>query len=263
VLSEPWFERARRHAARVVAAGAVGALLIATCASAARARELKFAPVEEAAEPVLLVASPTMRDPEFVRTVVAVGFPPDVGAMGVILDRPAGTTLGQVLGSVQPEVATRADPLWLGGPVQQDGLVFVFRAAEHPVVALPMGDDCYLSGDGALYRQLLARAAGPGATDDPPRHRFFLGFAQWSIGQLDAEIARGDWWVLPMDTRVLFDVTAQDLWRSLIERARNPSASLDPSGLPGPLHVAARHAEPRGSARHAARRSVSAAPLSR
>lgn len=210
--------RATRRDRRAFVAALAAAAGVAIAPAIVSGRELRFGPVEDARDPVLLVASPTMRDADFVRTVVAVGFPPDVGPMGVILNRAAGASLGQVLGPSRPELASRADPVWLGGPVAQDGFVFVFRAAEHPVIALPMGDDCFLSGDGTLFARVVAEPDG-GA------HRFFMGFAQWAEGQLDAEIARGDWWVLPMDTRVLFDTSTPDLWRALIERVRNPSAA--------------------------------------
>jgi putative transcriptional regulator len=214
----------------------VALLLLAVAASAGRAvaRDLRSGPVEDARDPVLLVAAPTLRDADFARTVVAVSFPPDVGPMGVILNRPAGASLGQVLGPSRPDLAARDDPLWLGGPVAQDGVVFVFRAPEHPLVALPLGDDCWLSGDGTLFAAAIARS-------DAATPRFFLGFAQWADGQLDAEIARGDWWVLPMDSRVLFDTAAPDLWQALVDRVRSPSAQADPAarGASGPAAVAA------------------------
>jgi putative transcriptional regulator len=176
--------------------------------------------VELAQEPVLLVAHPRMEDPGFSQTVVVVTFPQDAGPMGVILNRPYGVTLEEVL-TDRPDVAGRTDMVYFGGPVRPDGILFLFRATEHPVKALPVAEDVYLSGDGELFERLVSR---PG---EAAGQRFFAGYAGWAEGQLDAEVRRGDWYVLPVDPEVLFAPPAADLWERLLQRARSLTARAE------------------------------------
>jgi len=174
--------------------------------------------VEEDAVPVLLVASQDMTDSVFAGTVVAVAFPQDTGPMGVVLNRPSGLSLGTLFGADRPELAELSDPICLGGPLEPDGLLFLFRAPEHPVKALPVVADVYLSGDGRIFEQLVA------GRDPGQRRRFFAGHASWSEGQLDREIGRGMWHVLPMDMDTLLAEPDAALWRRLLLQATSPSA---------------------------------------
>lgn len=188
--------------------------------------------VEEDATPVLLVASENMTDSGFAGTVVAVAFPQDTGPMGVVLNRPSGLTLGALFGTDRPELAELTDPIGLGGPVEPDGLLFLLRAPEHPVKALPMVADIYLSGDGTIFEQIVARR------DPANQRRFFAGHASWSEGQLDREIRRGMWHVLPMDADTLLSDPDPGLWRRLLLQATSPSARAT-DRQPAPLAVVA------------------------
>lgn len=174
--------------------------------------------VEDDREPILLVAHPSMPDRNFARSVVAVGFPQDSGPMGVILNQPSPLTLGGVFAQERPALAHLPDPIYFGGPVAPDGILFVFRAPEHPVKALPLGADWYLSGDGAVFERLVADSAGAG------ERRFFAGYSGWAEGQLAGEIERGDWFVLPLDTAVLNDPDTETLWSRLMQRTKGQSA---------------------------------------
>jgi putative transcriptional regulator len=199
--------------------------------------------LEDQAEPVLLVAHPRMDDENFARTVVAVGFPQDGGAMGVILNRPSGLSLGELLGDELPQLRGRTDAVGLGGPATPDGMLFVFRAGEHPVRALPLVADWYLSGDGALFDRLSAETPAV-----PPRARWFVGYAGWAEGQLDEEVRRGDWLVLPLEAAVLSDADTDTLWERMVARTRERSASLPWAGVLYRTVRPRRHAAPRSCA---------------
>ncbi|MCA3130025.1 MAG: YqgE/AlgH family protein [Betaproteobacteria bacterium] len=186
------------------------------------AATLAHAGLEDDGQPVLLVADPGMGDENFARTVVAVAFPQDGGAMGVILNRASGLTLGELLGDQVAAVSGRPDPVGMGGPVTPDGMLFLFRADSHPVRALPMVDDWYLSGDGQLF-DALARLS-PGEARE--RVRYFVGYTGWAEGQLDREVNRGDWQVLPLDAAVLLDADPESLWSRMMARTRARSAAL-------------------------------------
>lgn len=184
--------------------------------------------VEDDREPILLVAHPSMPDRNFARSVVAVAFPQDSGPMGVILNQRSPLTLGSVFAAERPALADLADPIFFGGPVAPDGILFVFRAPEHPVKALPLGADWYLSGDGAVFERLVADSASAA------ERRFFAGYSGWAEGQLAAEIERGDWFVLPLDPMLLTDPDTDTLWSRLLKRAQGQSVRR---GTPVSIHA--------------------------
>ena len=187
-------------------------LLLAAFAALAPAPS--FAGVENDGEAVMLVAAPQMPDPRFARTVLVVAFPQDTGPMGLVLNKPAGMTLGELFGPDRPDLADHPDPILLGGPVDPEGMLFLFHWPEHPVKALPVGGDVYLSGDGKLFETIVADRSASA------RRRFFAGYSGWAEGQLDREVANGDWLVLPVDTEALFDPDTERLYERLLPRAQ-------------------------------------------
>jgi len=171
-------------------------------------------------EAILLVASPDMLDPRFAQTVVLVTFPPDTGPMGVVLNRPSKVELRE-LWPERADRQERTDPICYGGPVEPNGLLFVFRMSPPPTRAAWVTEDIYFSGDGKVLDKLLEQRR-------PVRgQRFFAGFAGWAPGQLEQEIDDGGWYVLPVDPEVIFNMPAEDMWDRLLERATLPRASID------------------------------------
>jgi putative transcriptional regulator len=179
------------------------------------------APAQEAPrEAVMLVAHPAMTDLRFAESVVVVTFPPDTGPMGVILNKPGPLTLNTIWPD-RPDRATRTDTLYYGGPVEPDGLLFVFRMSPPPERALWVTDDIWFSGDGAILEALLNEPAPV-----PERQRFFTGYAGWAPGQLEYEIALGGWYVLQVDPEVIFHMEAEGMWERMLERATLPRAEI-------------------------------------
>src|SRR5512134_136488 len=95
-------------------------------------------------EPVLLVATPDLLDPNFAHTVVLVLFPSGGGPLGVILNRPIPLTLKEVFPD-QPQLRERTDPLFFGGPVRTTALMFLFRGSATAEGVFPVLDDLFLS----------------------------------------------------------------------------------------------------------------------
>jgi putative transcriptional regulator len=52
------------------------------------------------------------------------------------------------------------------------------------------------------------------------RYRLFTGFAGWAPGQLEGELARDDWYVLPANEDLLFRMETDGLWEELVRKAR-------------------------------------------
>lgn len=167
---------------------------------------------DSADEGILLVARTGMRDPNFQRTVLLLTSHGRQGTIGVILNRPMQTGLDQLFPG-NPALRGGQDKLYFGGPVARDNLVFIYRAPVKANEALHVVDDLYMSMSPEILAGLLRREA-------PTRDlRVFRGYAGWAAGQLQAELARGDWHVLKADPEVVFSTAPEMLWQEMIIRA--------------------------------------------
>ena len=186
------------------------------------------AAAESAANAVFLVAKRELLDPTFRQTVVLVTHPRDGGPWGVIINRPLESRLAEVLPEYEA-LKGAGDVVYSGGPVARDALVFLVRSAEPLPGGTPVLRDVYFAADLNLVDRLLRR---PNATHGL---RVYAGYSGWGRGQLQREIARGGWYVLPADTETVFDKEPSRIWPELIERAsarqaRDPVAPL-PEGV--------------------------------
>jgi putative transcriptional regulator len=172
----------------------------------------------EAADSVLLVAKPGLADPRFSETVVLVVRTPDLQTVGVILNRPLPLKLSQM---VDDEALAKnyRGPVFFGGPVLERTLVALFRSAQAPEApAFHVLEGVYLSIHPANVERLL-RAPGAG-------YRIYAGFSGWAPQQLESEIERDGWYVLPASAELLFRADTSGLWAELLERARGKRAAL-------------------------------------
>ncbi|MGH3915248.1 MAG: YqgE/AlgH family protein [Pseudonocardiaceae bacterium] len=168
-----------------------------------------------------LVAAPGLLDPHFRRTVVLIIEHSVGGTLGVVLNRPSDVAVHDVLPSWGPH-ATMPQALYLGGPMEQ-------RAALC-VAALPAGMDA-ASTEGMI--SLRGTLALVDLDTDPkvmaPRLRglrVFAGYAGWDQGQLDEEIERGDWVVVPALADDVLAPPGTDLWGRTLRRQGLPLALL-------------------------------------
>jgi putative transcriptional regulator len=156
----------------------------------------------------LLIAGPSLSDPNFWRTVVLIVEHSDEGALGLVLNRPSETTVGEAVSEMETLLDVD-DPLFIGGPVQPSALIVLAEFEQVDSAALiAFGDIGVLGGGGA-------------PEDDPPavrRGRAFAGHAGWGPGQLDSELERGDWILEPAQPRDAFTETPLELWPEVLTR---------------------------------------------
>jgi putative AlgH/UPF0301 family transcriptional regulator len=91
-------------------------------------------------------------------------------------------------------------------------LLALIRAAQQPESSRAVFDGVYVSGN----REALRKALGKAGKQD--RARVYAGYAAWGPGQLDREIAHGDWHVAAADAAMVFDTRASTIWPTLIQR---------------------------------------------
>jgi putative transcriptional regulator len=156
----------------------------------------------------LLLASPALRDPNFARTVVLIGVHSEEGAMGVVLNRPSEVTVGEAAPQLE-EAVEETQLVFVGGPVQPSSIVFLAEFLDpDPAGVLVVGRIGFPAPDAELAE--LAQATG--------RVRVFAGFAGWGEGQLEAEIADGDWIAQAALPEDVFTELPEQLWSDVLKR---------------------------------------------
>ena len=147
---------------------------------------------------VLLVAKPGMLDPTFRETVVLASQSEDSSTVGVILNRPTPRKHEQT-----------GEPLWFGGPVMQQVIVTLFRSAEPPTApAFHVLKGIFLT----MHPENFERSRDS--------RRLYMGFSGWAPGQLESELARDSWFVLPASAEILFRTDTTGMWEELVRKAR-------------------------------------------
>lgn len=163
----------------------------------------------------LLIAGPTLLDPNFWRTVVLVGEHSEEGALGVVLNRSSETPVEEAL----PELTLLAEDLGavhVGGPVQPSAVVvladFVDPHAAETLVLDSVG--------------FLPSEVEPDALGELRRARVYAGYAGWGPGQLDSELEEGSWIVEPALPDDVFTNDPEALWSDVLRRKGGPFAVL-------------------------------------
>src|SRR5437763_795022 len=156
----------------------------------------------------LLVAGPSLLDPNFWRTVVLVVEHNEEGALGLVLNRPSETSVAEAV----PQLTELLDPeerLCIGGPVQPSAVIVLAQFEDASDAALVAFDDVGVLGTGPSPEELTAGVKSG---------RAFLGHAGWGPGQLDGELGRGDWILEPARLEDAFSTQARGLWSDVLTR---------------------------------------------
>lgn len=151
----------------------------------------------------LLVAMPTMMDPNFSRTVIAlIEHSADEGAIGVIVNRPTDIDVTEHLPWLQGAVC---DPgtVFVGGPVQREVAIGLHRSPD---------------GSPAIVEDLESPPPGP--------LRVFSGYSGWGAGQLESELEEDTWVVVDQEPDDAFDPEPATLWSRVLRRQAGVVAML-------------------------------------
>ncbi|UFH49676.1 YqgE/AlgH family protein [Pseudomonas sp. KNUC1026] len=168
-----------------------------------------------------LIAMPHMADPNFAHTLTYIVEHSDSGAMGLIINRPQGLSLADILEQLQPDIepplSAQLVPIYAGGPVQTDRGFVLHSSGPTYQATVELGGISLSTSQDALF----AIADGLG-----PKHSLItLGYAGWESGQLEAELADNAWLTCPFDADILFN-TEPDLRLNAAARRLGVDLSL-------------------------------------
>ncbi|HKW85999.1 MAG TPA: YqgE/AlgH family protein, partial [Nitrospiraceae bacterium] len=110
----------------------------------------------------------------------------------------------------------KSDVLYLGGPVQPNGILMLFRVSREPASARRIFEGVYLGGNMETLERVITQ---PEPTE---AFRGYAGYAGWAPGQLEFEMALGSWATVQADSRSIFEKESANLWPDMLRALSAP-----------------------------------------
>lgn len=163
----------------------------------------------------LLIASPSMDDPYFARTVTYICEHNEHGAMGLIINQPVGMKLKELVKQVDDKAEVidekAQDIILAGGPVSQDRGFILHSSQPGWASSLTMTSELMVTTSKDIISSL-------GNKEAPEKSLIMLGYAGWTAGQLEEEIQTNSWLMVEADSDILFDTPIHKKWETAVQR---------------------------------------------
>jgi putative transcriptional regulator len=157
-----------------------------------------------------LIAMPSLADPNFARSVTLICEHNAEGALGIVINRPAELDLGEVLDQLGLDIADpqlRQNTIYSGGPVQPDRGFVLHDGDSDWNSSLPVSKQIRITTSRDIL-EALAQGRGP------ENYLLALGYAGWSGGQLEQEMAANAWLSVPADPGIVFGTAWQERYKA-------------------------------------------------
>ena len=157
-----------------------------------------------------LIAMPSLKDPNFERTVTYICAHNEEGAMGIVINKPLDIGLGEIfdqmdISTTNPDTNNKL--IFHGGPVYTDRGFILHQANEEWDSSIIVSDDICVTTSKDI---LEAIAKG----DGPDESLIALGYAGWAGGQLEQELMDNAWLSGPANLEIIFDTPYEQCWQS-------------------------------------------------
>jgi len=161
----------------------------------------------------LLIATPEMRDPRFDHAVILVVRHDRKGALGIVINMPAGERPMSELLAAIGEKTTEVEkvPVYVGGPVEPDMGLVLHSADYHAEGTIDVDGRVAMTVNPQILRDIAAKKG-------PRKSLIAFGYAGWGAGQLDNEMAHNVWYVAPEDPKLVFDEDRAKVWERAMAR---------------------------------------------
>ena len=158
----------------------------------------------------LLIASPSLNDPNFHQTVTYICENNESGSFGLIINRPMETNVSEVLNQLNLDNSNELanSPVLQGGPVGLERGFVLHKEGEWENTS-KINQDVSITTSKDI---LLSMASGK----DPSESLLILGYAGWGSGQLEQELQTSSWINVPANEDILFTVPYTNRWDEAI-----------------------------------------------
>jgi len=159
----------------------------------------------------ILIMQRDAPDPLFAHSVIVLAHYDRTGALGLMIHYRSNLPIQRALAGIKG-AEKRTDPLFVGGPVEMEGVLALLRSDSTPEDAKHVDGKLYLLSSKQSIGTALSR--GRKASE----LRIFLGYVGWAPGQLEREVRLGGWYIFNYDENLVFDEHPETLWDRLIEK---------------------------------------------
>lgn len=151
-----------------------------------------------------LLAMPRLSEGIFSQSITYICEHGESGAMGIVINQPLDLSVSEIFEHLQ--ISTQRDfsemPVMAGGPVQMDHGFVLHRYCDKTWEAsVKITSEITLTTSRDILRAI---ATGNGPSD----HLIALGYAGWTAGQLEQELAENSWLTLPGSSDIIFSTPA-------------------------------------------------------
>jgi putative transcriptional regulator len=156
----------------------------------------------------LLIAMPTLGDPNFAQTVALICDHNEHGALALILNKPLPMRMGEIFEQLDIDIqegALSLRPVLRGGPMQTDRGFVIHPAGGDWDSTLEVSDSIHVT----TSRDILAAIA---RGEGPQEALVALGYAGWDGGQLEEEIRANAWLNAPVESGIVFELPFESRW---------------------------------------------------
>lgn len=167
-------------------------------------------PLENTLKGKLLISMPAMKDPRFAQSVILICGHDHNGAMGLVINKPTEKfKLKELLEQINiPVKASFQDQdIYYGGPVEM-GRGFILHSCD------VMAKGSFIIAENIALSATTDILKKVGAGKGPQKILCTLGYAGWSAGQLEQEIQKDAWFIVPCQEDLVFDTPFDGKWLS-------------------------------------------------
>ena len=157
-----------------------------------------------------LISMPSLKDPNFEKTVTYICAHNEDGAMGIVINKPLEIGLGEIFAQMDITIdntSANNRPVFQGGPVQMDHGFILHQSSQEWDSSIVVSPDLTVTTSKDI---LEAMAGGEG----PEESLVALGYAGWSAGQLEDELMANAWLTGPADSDIIFNTSSEQCWEA-------------------------------------------------
>ena len=161
-----------------------------------------------------LIAMPAMADPNFSRTLTYIAEHNDQGALGIIVNRPLDMSLASLFERIDLPLQAldlAHQPVYFGGPVQTDRGFVLHRPVGDWHSTLAVCEEVGLTSSRDILQSL-------GEHGEPNEVLVSLGYAGWSAGQLEEELAANAWLTVPAELSIIFELPPEERFAAALQQ---------------------------------------------